>query len=380
MSSRTPSLAEFLLPVESVSPASKFGKEKFVYVDITSVDREARAIRNPQVIAGIEAPSRARQRLVPDDVIVSTVRPNLNTVAPITAEYGDAIASTGFCVLRANRAKLNPRYLFHWISSEPVVRRLVQQATGATYPAVSDRIIKSLSFDPPSPPVQQRIAIILDKVNSLRRKRQEAMGLADELLRSVFVDMFGSLDKKADPLTRLDDVIDIDAPMVDPTIDKFADLPHVGPDRIEKVTGLLYECLTAREEGLISKKFLFDESYVLYSKIRPQLRKCALPGFSGLCSADMYPVRPKDRRTTREFIWGLLLSDRFNRYVITLPDRANIPKLNRSELNSFEFNLPSPRLQEQYSRIVQATLSVKARHLEFLESASALPAAFGFFA
>lgn len=191
MSARQPSLANFLLPVESVSPAVEFGESEFTYVDISAVDREERSIRSPQVISGIAAPSRARQRLTADDVIVSTVRPNLNTVACVTPEHGDAIGSTGFCVLRANPSKLNARYLLHWISSEHVVRRLVQQATGATYPAVSDKVIKSLPFDPPSPGEQQRIAAILDKADSLRRKRQEALRLADEFLRSVFMDMFG---------------------------------------------------------------------------------------------------------------------------------------------------------------------------------------------
>ncbi|MGL6259775.1 restriction endonuclease subunit S [Vibrio sp. WXL210] len=49
----------------------------------------------------------------------------------------------------------------------------------------------------PLPPLeeQKRIAAILDKADAIRQKRKQAIDLADEFLRSVFLDMFG------DPVT-----------------------------------------------------------------------------------------------------------------------------------------------------------------------------------
>lgn len=357
MSKLHPSLGEFLLPVQSANPADIFGGDDFSYIDIAAVDREERTISNPQVVAVADAPSRARQLIQAGDILVSTVRPNLNTVAMVGSDFDGAIASTGFCVLRVDTDLLDSGYLFHWIASEKVVRHLSAVATGASYPAVSDKIIKSLPIALPALKEQKRIAAILDKADSLRRKRQQAISLADDFLRTVFIDMFGDPVRKVGGRVSLAEVIDIDAPMVDPRLDEYADMLHVGPDRIEKYTGRLLDCQTAREEGLISKKFLFDDSYVLYSKIRPYLRKCALATFTGLCSADMYPVRPKIGIATREFIWALLLSNEFDRYVASLPDRANIPKLNRDELNAFEFNLPSIQEQEKFSAIVQKRVS-----------------------
>jgi type I restriction enzyme S subunit len=198
----------FLLPVQSVDPTAMFGESKFTYIDISAVDRSQRKIVTPQVLTPDAAPSRARQVLAAGDVIISTVRPNLNTVAIVPEMLDGAIASTGFCVLRPKQERLDKRFLFHWISSESTVRRLVQQATGATYPAVSDKIIKSQTFSPPSLAEQQRIATILENADSLRRKRQEAIGLAEEFLRAMFVDLFGdpvtnSLDWPTQPLTSL---------------------------------------------------------------------------------------------------------------------------------------------------------------------------------
>lgn len=206
----------------------------------------------------------------------------------------------------------------------------------------------------PLPPLeeQKRIAKILDKADAIRQKRQQAIELADEFLRSVFLDMFGpEVDKDNWPLVTFTDVTTIDAAMVDPRDDLYLDMLHIGPDRIEKNTGKLLPALTARDERLISKKFLFNEEYVLYSKIRPYLRKVALPNFTGLCSADMYPVKPTKNVMTREYLWQLLLSDAFTQYTETLPNRANIPKLNRAELASYEFKLPPMQLQNKFTDI-----------------------------
>ncbi len=191
MTLRSSTLGDYLLPVRSVNPLALFGDRDFTYVDISAIDRERRAIISPQGIATTAAPSRARQEIAEGDVIVSTVRPNLNTVAMVSIEHAGAIASTGFCVLRPIPSMLDAGYIFHWITSEATVSQLVKLATGATYPAVSDKTIKSLPFAPPPLMEQKRIAAILDKSDSLRSKRQEAIRLADDFLRAVFIDMFG---------------------------------------------------------------------------------------------------------------------------------------------------------------------------------------------
>ena len=72
---------------------------------------------------------------------------------------------------------------------------MMSKATGANYPAVSDKIIKQSEIPLPPLDEQRRIAAILDKADAIRRKRQQAIQLADDFLRSVFLDMFG------DPVT-----------------------------------------------------------------------------------------------------------------------------------------------------------------------------------
>jgi type I restriction enzyme S subunit len=72
---------------------------------------------------------------------------------------------------------------------------MIRRATGASYPAVSDKTVKGSKIPLPSLPEQRRIAAILDKADAVRRKRQQTLDLADQFLRSAFLDMFG------DPVT-----------------------------------------------------------------------------------------------------------------------------------------------------------------------------------
>jgi type I restriction enzyme S subunit len=164
---------------------------------------------------------------------------------------------------------------------------------------------------------------------------------------------------------RLSDVCAITSSLVDPRKDEFLDLTHVGAGNIESQTGVFVELKTAREEGLISGKFLFDESMVLYSKIRPYLMKVARPHFNGLCSADMYPLAPLPNEITRDYLFHLLLSKYFTDYAIQGSARAGMPKVNREHLFEFRVWLPAVKKQVELATKLDA-LHEETQRLEYL--------------
>ena len=167
-------------PVPKRAPTGSDG-ESFTYVDLSSVDQQLKQIVTPTDVPVVEAPSRARQVVATGDVLVSTVRPNLNGVATVPAELDGATASTGFCVLRPNPRTLDGRYLFHWVRSPRFISSMVRLSTGASYPAVSDRIVKSSAMPLPPLEEQRRIAAILDKADELRAKRRAALHQLDRI-------------------------------------------------------------------------------------------------------------------------------------------------------------------------------------------------------
>src|SRR4029077_19248599 len=162
---------------------------------------------------------------------------------------------------------------------------------------------------------------------------------------------------------KLSDVCAITSTLVDPRKKEFVDLIHVGAGNIESKTGVFVDLKTAREEGLISGKFLFDESMVLYSKIRPYLMKVARPDFPVLCSADIYPLSPALNQITRDFLFHLLLSKRFTEYAILGSARAGMPKVNREHLFDFPVRLPNVSVQKESTAKLDM-LSDETRRLE----------------
>ena len=161
------------------------------YIDLSSVDKDSKSIVSVEQYQCSEAPSRARQLVETGDVLVATVRPNLNGVALVGQEHHGMTASTGYCVLRPNREALESRYLFHWVKTGVFVRWMVSVATGANYPAVSDAKVRASTIPLPPLAEQKRIAGILDAADALRAKRREALAQLDTLLQSTFLDMFG---------------------------------------------------------------------------------------------------------------------------------------------------------------------------------------------
>ena len=88
-------------------------------------------------------------------------------------------------------SKINSEYLSWFFQTPDYWRQITFSSTGTAQPGVNSTKLKELQI--PLPPIeeQKRIAAILDKADRVRRKRQEAIRLTEELGRSIFLDMFG---------------------------------------------------------------------------------------------------------------------------------------------------------------------------------------------
>lgn len=152
------------------------GQSKFTYIDLSAVNQATKQIDDFTILAVDEAPGRARQIVKVGDVLVSTVRPNLNAVALVGSEFNGATASTGFCVLRSNRSIVEPGILFAWAQNQLFIEQLTSQAKGASYPAVTDNVVKALEI--PMPPLDEQKRIVA-RLDSMRAKTSEMTAAYD---------------------------------------------------------------------------------------------------------------------------------------------------------------------------------------------------------
>lgn len=185
--------------------------EPFSYVDITSIDTVHKAIAGAHVIRGRDAPSRARQVIRADDVLVATTRPNLNAVSLVPPELDGQICSTGFCVLRAT-ADAVPSYVLCLVRSPRFVHAVSGLVVGTMYPAVKNRDV--LDFRIPLPPLdeQERFAARLSEqmaaVDGARQAAEAQREAADALPAAFLRQVFQSQEAGRWPRARLGDVCD----------------------------------------------------------------------------------------------------------------------------------------------------------------------------
>lgn len=81
--------------------AKVFSKtDEIQYLDISSIDNASKTVTGLTPYTLMDAPSRAQYVLAKDDIVYSTVRPNLQNIAINPYEEENVVGSTGFCVLR----------------------------------------------------------------------------------------------------------------------------------------------------------------------------------------------------------------------------------------------------------------------------------------
>ena len=150
------------------------GDRTIQYVDVSSISRDYLQIESTSQYRLKEAPGRARKRISTGDVIIATVRPTLLRTAIVSKELDNQVCSTAFCVLRRDTKKIVDSFIYYLVQRDQFVNQLAEIETGASYPAVTDRMVKEQTV--PLPPVdeQREVVAILDaidrKIDLHRRK------------------------------------------------------------------------------------------------------------------------------------------------------------------------------------------------------------------
>ena len=145
--------------------------------------------------------------------------------------------------------------------------------------------------------------------------------------------------------------VDISTNMVDPRSGEYDELPHIAPGNIESFTGQLYDNVKlVKEENLISGKFHFYKDDIIYGKINPQLGKYIFSKIEGLTSADAYVLNAKND-LKQEFLFSIIQTVNFYEYTVSVSKRSGMPKINRNELNYYNFFMPVSEEQIKIGRL-----------------------------
>ena len=328
------------------------------YIDISAVDNESKTVTGYQTMTFGESPSRARKRVQKGNILVSTVRPNLNAVAVLENDTPNiTVASTGFCVLDC-RKTVDKRFVFNFCKSRAFIDAMVSQATGASYPAVSDKIVRSALIPVYSYKEQRSIGEVLDRVSGIIEKRKHELTEMDELIKARFVELFGDmiLNPNGWEQSSLGKVCDV------------RDGTHASPKYYMEG----YPLVTSK--NVTSGKIDFSDCSLIceddYEKINQRSKvdygDILMPMIGTVGNPVIVDVEPKfaiknvalikfyeDSSVLNTFVKGLLESDYFDRAVISKVRGGTQKFIALGNIRELQISIPPMNIQLDYQYFVQ---------------------------
>jgi len=259
------------------------------------------------------------------------------------------------------------RFAHHLLRSEVFQEEFYRNGKGIVADLWSTGFseMKNIVIPVPSQHEQTQIARFLDhetaKIDALIREQERLIELLQEKRQAV---ISHAVTKGLDPDVPMKDsgvewlgevpahwrvmkflrCVRIAEGQVDPKLSPYSDMILIAPNHVQSQTGRILETETAETQGAESGKYVCKPGDVIYSKIRPALRKACIIDYPALCSADMYPLRPSEQLTGQFLLWSIL-SEPFSRLAILESERVAMPKINRESIN--EIYLAVPPVDEQ---------------------------------
>ena len=169
----------------NIATAKKsFNKDENIkYIDISSIDNSVNLVTGYAEYILAEAPSRAQQVVKSNDILISTVRPNLRNIAINLFDYENMVASSGFCVLRPKDI-CNPYYIFYSVLTDDFTDKMVALTTGANYPAIHNSDILNYELSVPPLTLQDRFATFVQQIDKSKFIEKQQIADLQELLDS----------------------------------------------------------------------------------------------------------------------------------------------------------------------------------------------------
>lgn len=352
--------------------SERYTDEGIRIIRITNVQKGYVADDDPKFYPKNEEKNISPYLLKEGDLLMSLTG-NVGRVGLLPHNFIPAALNQRVACLRIINNNVVLPYLFHLFNSNKFENEAITYSNGIAQKNMSTEWLKKYVIPIPPLPTQQSIVSELDSLSKIIADCKETLKDYDALEQSIFYDMFGDpvKNEKEWEVKKLGEVAFAQNGLVSPTEEPYCEMIHVGPANIVSGTGELINLKTAKDENLISGKYLFDKDMILYSKIRPNLNKLTIAKFQGLCSADMYPIICGELLNPY-YLASVLRHKRFLSYAIENSGRANIPKINREALFQFEMHLPPLPLQQQFASKIEAIEQMKSETKKALQEAETL--------
>ncbi len=266
----------------------------------------------------------------------------------------DYVAIGRLLILEPSR-KLDSRYFTEWINN-----RITFAVESTGVPQLTAPQISKYRLPLPSQLEQHVIADVLSDVDALldaldrliAKKRAIKQGTMQALLTGrVRLPGFTSNpsykhtevgeipeDWEVCPFGQLVNIRNdkVNPALVDPST------PCVELENIGQGTGQLTGYSLAEQSTSIKYRFL--ESDVLYGRLRAYLRKFWFAEFNGICTTEIWPLKPVGEQMRSEYLFQVVQTDRFNE-AASMTYGTHMPRTDWSVISNLLIPVPDPSEQ-----------------------------------
>jgi len=177
---------------ESISDTHKFGKDRLIFLNTSDV-LLGKVLKHSYSDVR-DWPGQAKKSIRKGDILFSEIRPANGRWAYVDIEADDYVVSTKLMVIRSRSAHVQPRFLYHFLTSVQTTSWLqhLAESRSGTFPQITFDQVAELELVLPPLPFQTEVASFLDAIDDkieLNRKMNETHeATARALFKSWFVD------------------------------------------------------------------------------------------------------------------------------------------------------------------------------------------------
>ena len=312
---------------------------------------------------------KCRAKLLPAGTLLISIFATIGRTAILGVDATTNQAIVG--VTPKENVDLNVRFLRRYLDYS--VHKLIAQSRGVAQNNINGSILKATQIPLLPLKEQDRIAGILDKADSIRRKRQLACEVSCHLIDVVFHHFFGDCNLNAKQFTSCDFEL---------LCDKIVDCPHSTPAYADTETK--FACIRSSDlqDGYVnwdSTKYVNKSEYqnriarhtpvageVVYTREGGRLGNAAqIPAGASVCLGQRIMLfSARHGETTNEYIWALLNTPGIRHQVRSLTAGAAAPRVNIKDLKRLKAFLPPYKLQQQFTLAVRKIEALRQEQID----------------
>ncbi|MGP5463466.1 restriction endonuclease subunit S [Pseudomonas helleri] len=257
---------------------------------------------------------------------------------------------------------IDKNYLRYAINSK--LDLIIDQAHGGVgLKHITKGKLEAVEIPLPSLPEQKRIAAILDRADAIRRKRQQAIQLAEDFLRAVFLDMFGDLvtNPKGFPVGTVRDLVDTaNYGSSEKASETEGEFPMLRMGNITysgaiDFSGLKYVDLSKKDQP----KYLVEKGDLLFNRTNSKelVGKTAVYDRDDVAAIAGYLIRVRmNEKGNSYYVSGYLNSTHGKSTLQNMcKSIVGMANINAQEMQNIQILLPPIEIQNKYAAIFQAT-------------------------